>query len=98
MLKPQRRGQARVYVEADFHRIAAVLEARKLGFTFAELKGLLTASGDSGPLQGLALSREMCMRQIELLAKRRLEIEEAIAQLLRIYNQLPMRTEGEDQT
>jgi len=87
LLRPGRSGTARVYTRSDCNRIAAILKARKLGFTLFEIKELVSNKDGSAP--ELAISRERCMQQIECLAKQRFQIEEAIAELWRIHNRLP---------
>jgi DNA-binding transcriptional MerR regulator len=88
LFKPHRRGWTRVYGKADCHRIAAVLKARKLGFSLAEIKDMLAASDGELTSEALRRHRERCMRQIELLAAQRSEIEQALAELWRIHTTL----------
>lgn len=91
LLRPGRSGTARLYTRSDCKCIAAILKGRKLGFTLSEIKGLVSNSDGNAP--ELAISRERCMQQIETLAKQRFELDEAIAELWRIHNHLPARSE-----
>jgi DNA-binding transcriptional MerR regulator len=94
LLKPRRHGTTRIYTQSDCHRIAAVIKARKLGFTLTEIKEMIEASEGGATLAALQLNRERCMRQIEHLARQRQEIEQALAELWRIHTRLSVRVSG----
>jgi len=81
LIAPQRSGAARVYRRSDRERIALILTGRRLGFTLAEIKELI-GRPDS---EGLHLSREQCVEQINLLEQQKRDLELAIAELRHIY-------------
>jgi len=81
LIKPERHGAIRLYGRHDRERITLILTGRRLGFTLAEIKELVgKPDGD-----GLHLSREQCVEQINLLEQQKRGIEIAIAELRQIY-------------
>ena len=80
LLTPRRQGATRLYMRRDCERIALILTGRRLGFTLAEIRDLIrTVDGN-----GLGLTRDQCMAQINLLERRKRGIELAIAELRKI--------------
>ena len=88
LLSPRRYVQARVYSPVDCRRIAAVVKARKLGFTLAEIKEIMEAAEDDATPLTLHQKRAVCVRQTAVLAKQRANIEDALDELHRIYDRL----------
>ena len=82
LIKPVRRGSARLYGPKDVERLAAILKAKKLGLTLTAIEKILREA-DSG--QTLHLSRETCLAQIAVLERRLAETQEALAELRAIY-------------
>lgn len=82
LISPQRSGAARLYRGIDRDRLSLILTGRRLGFTLAEIGSLLKKP--SG--QGLNLTREQCVAQINLLEQQKRGIEAAIADLRVIYS------------
>lgn len=81
LIAPQRSGATRLYRRRDRERIALILTGRRLGFTLAEIKDLVGKPEG----EGLHLSREQCVAQINLLEQQKRGIEIAIAELRQIY-------------
>jgi DNA-binding transcriptional MerR regulator len=92
LLKPRRYDQARVYSRADCRCIAAVVKARKLGFTLAEIKEIMEAAEDDAHPLTLHQKRAVCVRQTTVLARQRAQIEDALDELHRIYDRLSAQT------
>src|ERR1700730_9738123 len=86
LLKPRRRGMARLYDSQDRERLALVLQGKRLGFTLTEIRTLVSASQQGPDSQTLDLSREKCVEQIKLLERKKREIETALVELRRIYS------------
>ena len=86
LLKPRRRGMARLYDAQDRGRLALILQGKRLGFTLTEIRALVSASQEGADGQTLDLSREKCVEQIKLLERKKREIETALAELRRIYS------------
>jgi DNA-binding transcriptional MerR regulator len=81
LLTPDRHGAIRLYRWGDRKRLNMILTARRLGFTLAEIKHLLSkTNGDA-----LHLTREQCLKQIKLLEQQKRSIETAITELREIH-------------
>jgi DNA-binding transcriptional MerR regulator len=97
LLSPRRNGHARVYRQADRERLALILRGKKLGFSLDEIGGMLAAGPGSEPQASLVVSREKCIEQINLLERRKRQIETALAELRLAYagseEPLPRRRE-----
>jgi DNA-binding transcriptional MerR regulator len=81
-LKPVRRGRQRLYRPGDRTRLKLILRGKRLGFSLAEIRDIITmydkAPGESGQLNLLIARIED--RRSELLAKRR-DIDVTLAEL-----------------
>ncbi len=82
LIKPERHGAMRLYGRRDRERLTLILTGRRLGFTLAEIKELV-GRPDS---EGLHLTREQCVEQINLLEQQKRGLEKAIAELRQIYS------------
>jgi len=80
LIFPQRHGAMRLYRRSERERLALILTGRKLGFTLAEIGELL----DRPDSEGLRLTREQCVAQINLLEQQKRSIDVAIAELRQI--------------
>jgi DNA-binding transcriptional MerR regulator len=88
LISPRRQGLTRLYSQADRDRIALILKGKKLGFMLGEIRQMVAAEEGRGDAQALKLSREKCLEQIDLLNRQQTDIEEALAELRRIYASL----------
>ena len=88
LLMPQRAGSCRRCGAKELGRPAMLLQAKRLGFTLAEIRQLLLAQTANGALD---ISRRQCVEQIKLLELRKREIETALAELRRTYSTLYVR-------
>ena len=84
LLTPARDGRARVYDRADRDRLAIILQGKRLGFTLCEIRDMLAARA-RGCDKSLPISRKKCVEQIQLLERRRRDIELALSELRAIY-------------
>jgi DNA-binding transcriptional MerR regulator len=82
LIAPLRQGSQRLYSARDRARIQIILTAKELGFTLAEIAGLLDDSGEGGELQ---LDRDTTLRQIEHLERQHKAIDQALASLRQRY-------------
>jgi DNA-binding transcriptional MerR regulator len=87
LLAPQRNGSARVFSHGDRDRLALILQGKRLGFTLTEIREMLTARA-RGCTNALPISRQKCVEQINLLERQRRDIEQALAELRRIYTEM----------
>ena len=88
LISPHRDGLNRLYSPGDRTRLALILKGKKLGFTLGEIRQMIAAEESETDHNALTLSREKCLEQIELLKKQKLEIEEGLNELSRIYASL----------
>ena len=88
LVVPQRDGPARRYGLKELDRLKALIKAKRLGFTLAEIRSLLASQPDHGEF---CISRRQCVEQIRLLERRKREIEAALAELRRAYSSLYMQ-------
>ena len=85
LLNPKREGDLRLYTAKDRNRIKRILKGKQLGFTLNEIRALIDDERKPSKVVGLHLSRELCIEQIKLLERRKAEINDAIAELRRMY-------------
>jgi DNA-binding transcriptional MerR regulator len=84
LLSPARDGMTRLYGEEDREHLQLILKGKRLGFTLVEIADMIAdRAGDKGPT--LAMSRESVRDQIAHLERRRVEIDEANAELKASY-------------
>ncbi len=88
LLSPQRAGLARLYSAADRQRLVQILKGKKLGFTLTEIRQMIAAEEGQANGHKLQFDREKCLEQIKLLEKQKVEIEEGLSELRRIYASL----------
>lgn len=98
LLAPRRDGMTRLYSAADRERLAVILKGKQLGFTLAEIRALVAAktgaipgaasANENGAANGLALTRDRCLKQLAQLERQRAEIESAIHELKGIADSL----------
>ncbi|MDQ0503286.1 MerR family transcriptional regulator [Xanthobacter agilis] len=86
LLSPRRDGMTRLYSATDRERLTVILKGKQLGFTLAEIRALVAAktgtpAAESGAANGLALTRERCLKQLAQLERQRGEIDSAIEEL-----------------
>jgi DNA-binding transcriptional MerR regulator len=96
LISPQREGLSRLYSPGDRTRLALILKGKKLGFTLGEIRQMIAVEEGEADTKTLALSREKCLEQIELLKKQKAEIEEGLNELSRIYASLTGKISEKD--
>ncbi len=82
LLRPERRGQTRVYTRADFVRLAWVLRGKRVGFSLAEIRELLDLydAGDGRAKQRVK-TLEKCRERLASLEAQRRDIDQIIDEL-----------------
>jgi tungstate transport system substrate-binding protein len=78
LLSPGRNNRQRLYGQADANRLAAIIKAKKLGFTLSEIRQMIVEQSSQQTLQ---LTREKCLQQIGHLERKLGEIRDALAEL-----------------
>ncbi len=82
ILRPERRGQRRVFHEGDRVRLRLALRGRRLGFSLAEVKEMLDLyDHEGGEVAQLERTLDYGRRRIAELEERRRETQEAIEEL-----------------
>jgi DNA-binding transcriptional MerR regulator len=82
LLRPERRGQARIYSATDRARLALVLRGKRVGFTLDEIKALLDLHEmDPRDRSALAHMRDRLAERVESLKRQRADIDTAITDL-----------------
>lgn len=82
ILRPERRGQQRIFHEGDRVRLRLALRGRRLGFTLAEVREMLDLyDQDGGEVAQLERTLGYGRQRIAELKERQREVAEAIAEL-----------------
>jgi len=89
-----RAGESFVFDRADCRRIAAIANARRMGFTLTEIKHMFCVDEGRATPRVLQLNREKCMQRIEVLSRRRVEIERMLGRLRQVHILLSERLAG----
>lgn len=82
LLAPTREGQARIYTKADRARLAWILRGRKLGFSLAEIREMLSLYdlGDGRQTQR-RVTLQKCRERLAVLETQRADLEATITEL-----------------
>ncbi len=82
LLKPDRRGQARVYSANDRARLALVLRGKRVGFSLDDIKEMLDLDDISqGGRAAMASAITRFDERIEALKRQRADIDHAVEEL-----------------
>lgn len=84
LITPRRVGTARLYSQSDRARVAQILTGKRLGFTLAEVRTMISGE-PTREAERLGLTKEKCLEQIHILEKQQIEIKAALAELWRIH-------------
>jgi DNA-binding transcriptional MerR regulator len=89
LLKPIRRGGARLYDGLQKVRLQMILKGKHLGFTLTEIADLLEAeSSRDKKSEDFVLDEKMVLSQLRHLEERRSELDEAIEELRAAHRKL----------
>jgi DNA-binding transcriptional MerR regulator len=82
LIAPERRGQTRIYSTRDRARIILILRGRRVGFSIAEIRGILDLYGiHDGGITQLTHTRKKFAERIETLERQKIDIDESLKQL-----------------
>lgn len=76
-------GRARAFRPADRDRLAAILQGKRLGFSLTEIREIV-GECQTTLENGLPLSHDKCLAQIERLERQRRDIERSLNDLRKI--------------
>jgi DNA-binding transcriptional MerR regulator len=81
LLRPFRKGAARLYDANQRNRLQLILKGKQLGFTLAEIAEVLDADGGRIATDAFALDEKMVQSQLQHLEGKRADLDQAIAEL-----------------
>ena len=82
LIKPMRRGQARIYAPRDRVRLALILRGKRVGFSLIEIKEMLDLYDlKDGQATQLSYSIKKFSERINSLEQQRADIEQALSEL-----------------
>jgi DNA-binding transcriptional MerR regulator len=81
LIAPERRGQTRIYSQRDRARIILILRGRRVGFSLAEIRGILDLYRHDGGDVQLVHTRKKFAERIETLERQKIDIDESLKQL-----------------
>jgi DNA-binding transcriptional MerR regulator len=87
-ISPRRVRNMRLYSQQDRARIAAILSGKKLGFSLADIRTMVADPEGARDAEGLKVTKEKCLEQIQALEKQQAQIKDALAELWRIHSGL----------
>jgi DNA-binding transcriptional MerR regulator len=91
LLRPVRRGTARLYDARARHNLRSILQGKQLGFTLSEIQEILSAptvGTDAAAELELSLPPEQIEAQLQHLERQRADLDQAILALRRAHRRL----------
>jgi len=82
LIAPERRGQTRIYSQRDRARIILILRGRRVGFSLAEIRGILDLYGvHDGGMTQLVHTRKKFAERIATLEQQQIDITQSLKDL-----------------
>ena len=89
LLRPMRRGTARLYDAVARHNLSRILKGKQLGFTLTEIQDILAAPGSLSAAElELTLPPEQIEAQLQHLERQRADLDQAIMALRNAHRRL----------
>ena len=89
LLRPEREGRARFYGPREVARMTLILRGRKFGFSLEEIRQWLELyDADRGGRVQMEAWIEMADKQLDELSDRKRELDEAVAELTALRDQV----------
>ncbi len=87
LLAPEREGRTRFYTPREVARMTLIMRGRRFGFSLEELRQWLLIYDEKGTEEQMRVWVDMANRQLNELAERKTELEEAISDLKALRDQ-----------
>lgn len=88
LLSPQKQGRSRFYSPREVARMTLILRGRRWGFSLEEIRQWLEIYDEQGTRAQSQALIEHADRQLDVLEKQRVELEETIAELRQMREQV----------
>lgn len=98
LLSPDREGRARFYGPRERARMELILRGRSFGFALEEIRQWLLIYEHEGTKAQMLAWVEMATRQLDELATKRRELEEAMTELTRLRDETQAALDGDTRT
>jgi len=87
LLQPDREGRARFYGARERARMELIMRGRKFGFALEDIRQFLLIYEEQGTDAQMRTWIEMADKQLEELARQRVQLDEAIADLQQLRDE-----------
>lgn len=87
LLTPDREGRSRFYTPREVARMTLIMRGRRFGFSLEELRQWLLIYDEKGSEEQMRAWIEMADRQLQELAERKADLEDAISDLQQLRDQ-----------
>ena len=91
LLSPEKQGKQRFYGPREIARMTLILRGRRFGFSLEEARQWLLIREEKGDAAQMEIWVEYATRKLDELARQREQLDETIAELRRLRDQVAQR-------
>ena len=91
LLSPEKQGKQRFYGPREVARMTLILRGRRFGFSLEEVRQWLLIREEKGDAAQMEIWVEYATRKLDELARQREQLDETIAELRRLRDQVAQR-------
>ena len=91
LLSPEKEGKQRFYGPREIARMTLILRGRRFGFSLEEVRQWLLIREEKGDAAQMEIWVEYATRKLDELARQREQLDETIAELTRLRDQVGQR-------
>ena len=91
LLSPEKEGKQRFYGPREVARMTLILRGRRFGFSLEEVRQWLLIREEKGDAAQMEIWVEYATRKLDELARQREQLDETIAELRRLRDQVAQR-------